>query len=492
MSNFEIEPTDHSGLRAGALKFPAILMQGITHIAPAVGLILSIQFIASVAGVAAPLAYLLAFFIVLTLGISLTQLARQLPSAGGYYTYISRTVHPRAGFLTAWLYFLYDPTATAINLAFMGFFFESTMRVEFHIWCPWWLFFLVATAIITVLVYRGVAISTGTIVVLGAAEIAIVIALSLFGVVHPGAGGINLNGYLPSHAPSRSGLYLGIVFSIFSFTGFDAVAPLAEESEHPRRNLPRAIIGSILCMGVFYVFCSWAVMVGWGTHAVAGLVASTENPCFVLARKLWGKGWILVFVAVLNSILAVSIAGTNAATRVFFAMSRSGALPALLKEVHPLYRTPVNAIRLQTAITLAVGLGLGWMLGPDQEYYFMGVVVTLGLVFVYSAGNYGVYRFYGKEKKQEFSVWKHVICPALSTASLLWVGVKSVVPLPASPLQYAPVVVAVWLVAGCAIIWWMKQRGSDLWLVKAGEVFGEEQASQESHTLKNEPNGGMT
>jgi amino acid transporter len=49
-----------------------------------VGLILSIQFIASIAGIATQLAFLLAFFIVLTLGSSLTQLARHLPSAGGY------------------------------------------------------------------------------------------------------------------------------------------------------------------------------------------------------------------------------------------------------------------------------------------------------------------------------------------------------------------------------------------------------------------------
>jgi amino acid transporter len=313
-------------------------------------------------------------------------------------------------------------------------------------------------------------------VVLGAAEIAIVVALSFFGVAQPGPGGVNLNGYLPSYAPSRSGLYLGIVFSIFSFTGFDAVAPLAEESENPRRNIPRAIMGSILCMGAFYVFCSWAVMGGWGTHDVTSFVASSENPCFVLARRLWGRAWILVFVAVLNSILAVSIAGTNAATRVFFAMSRSGALPEPLRAVHPRYRTPVNAIWLQTLITLAVGLGLGWLLGPDQEYYFMGVVVTLGLVFVYSAGNYGVYRYYRSEKKQEFQLWKHVVCPALSTASLLWVGVKSVVPLPASPLRYAPAVVAFWLAAGCAVVWLMKRGGHESWLRKAGEVFGEDSA----------------
>src|SRR5947209_2860100 len=109
-SNHTAAPTE---LRAGALKFPAVLMQVITHIAPAVGLALSIQFVASNAGVTAPLAYAIAVLIMLTLGVSLSQLARHIPSAGGYYTYIARTVHPRAGLLTAWLYLLYDPAAPA-------------------------------------------------------------------------------------------------------------------------------------------------------------------------------------------------------------------------------------------------------------------------------------------------------------------------------------------------------------------------------------------
>ena len=151
-------------LRSGALKLPSILMQGITHIAPAVGIVLTIQLISSLAGVTAPLAYLIAFAIVLTLGISLTQLAKHLASAGGYYTYVSRTVSPGAGFITAWLYFLYDPTAAAINLAFMGFFFESTMKAEYGIFFPWWCFFLLGVLLITLLVHFGVEISAGTMV----------------------------------------------------------------------------------------------------------------------------------------------------------------------------------------------------------------------------------------------------------------------------------------------------------------------------------------
>ena len=102
-------PPAKSGLRRGALRLPAVLMQGIGHTAPATAILLTLPITATYAGDAAPLAYLLAFAVVLMLGVGLTQLARHLPSAGGYYTYVSRTVHPRAGFLTAWLFFPTHP-----------------------------------------------------------------------------------------------------------------------------------------------------------------------------------------------------------------------------------------------------------------------------------------------------------------------------------------------------------------------------------------------
>ena len=70
-----------TNLRAGALRLSGVLMQGITHTAPATAILFTIQFITSKAGAAAPLAYLFAFLIVLTLGASLAQLAKHLPSA---------------------------------------------------------------------------------------------------------------------------------------------------------------------------------------------------------------------------------------------------------------------------------------------------------------------------------------------------------------------------------------------------------------------------
>src|SRR5438067_2844932 len=92
-----------SELKHGALGLVGATMQAITHIAPAIAALFFTQFVVSLAGVTAPLAYLIGVVVVLMLGSTLVQLSKHLPSAGGYYTYVSRALHPRAGFLTSWM-----------------------------------------------------------------------------------------------------------------------------------------------------------------------------------------------------------------------------------------------------------------------------------------------------------------------------------------------------------------------------------------------------
>jgi amino acid transporter len=466
-----------TNLQAGALKLPSVLMQGITHIAPAAGIVLTIQSTTKLAGVAAPLAYTIGFVIMLTLALSLAELAKHLPSAGGYYTYVSRTVHPRAGFLTAWLFFLYGPAGTAINLVLGGHLIQQSLLAEYHISCPWWAFFVVAALATTFLVYRGIEVSVEIMMVLGLAEIAIVVALAITGLLWPGDGGVNLHSFSPGNAPSIGGLYLAVIFSIFCFMGFESVAPLAEESENPRRNLPLAIVGAVTLMGAFYVFCPWGILTGWGTRdlsSLIGLSESNENPLFVLARHCWGRGWILILLALLNSVLAVAIACTNASTRVFFAMARSGALPHALARIHPIHRTPSNAIWLQTFVTLTLGLGLGFWIGPEEEFMLLGVAMTLGMVCVYCAGNLGVFLFFRKEHRSQFSLFRHLLLPLVSSMAMIWVGYKTINPAPdpalAPPVCYAPYLVAVWLAFGIAILIAMKRAGREDWLLRAGQI----------------------
>src|SRR5437868_7195556 len=96
--------------------------------------------------------------------------------------------------------------------------------------------------------YRGIELSAKMLVLFGATEIFVMLALSFSGFLHPGRGGFNLSSFNPSNALSTNGLYLGVVFSVFALAGWEGVAPLAEESRDPRRSLPVGIMASIIFM----------------------------------------------------------------------------------------------------------------------------------------------------------------------------------------------------------------------------------------------------
>jgi amino acid transporter len=411
------------------------------------------------AGIAAPLAFALAFFSVLAIAICMVQLALHLPSAGGYYTYVSRALNPKAGFLAAWMFFLYEPPTAAVNLAFLSYMLHNIVKLEAGINCPWYVLFLAAVLLITLLIYRGIEISAIFVIWLTAIEILIVGGLAISGFLHPGDGRIHLEDFGSLHSFHQKGFYLAVAFSILIFTGFESVAPLAEETRNPRRTLPRAVLLSTSLMGLFFVVCAMALLTGWGNSHIASFASSTEPPVILLAKRLWGPAWVLVLIAVTNSILAVAIAGNNAATRVFFAMGRARSLPAVLDYVHPRFQTPRNAILLQTFLTLAIGLGIGLWIGPDQEYYVIAVAMTLGLMFIYCAGNIGVFFYYRRERPAEFRFLLHFLLPLLSTISLLWVAYKSAVPLPEPPVRYAPIVAGVWLFCGVVIMFTARRVG---------------------------------
>ena len=470
-------------LRAGALRLPGVLFQGLTQMAPATALLFTIQFTTTQAGIAAPLAYLVAFPIVVVLGVCLMQMAKYLPSAGGYYTYISKTVHPRVGFLASWLSFLYAPMVAGFLLAFFGSVLEQALKGAYGMVFPWWIFLLLAGSFVGFVTYRGIEVSAQSMVFLGAAGVGIALVLSLWGFFRPGAGGINLTAFNPSNALSRSGLFLGVIFSIFAFNGWQSVAPLAEESENPRQTLPRAMLISILVMGVFLVIGSWGLLLGWGTDKLASFISSRENPTFVLARAYWGNAWVLVLLALLNSVVAAAIAGNTGATRVWFGMARSGSLPRALAKVHPKYKTPANGVKLQILLTFALGLGLGWWIGPGKEFEFMGTMLTFAMILVFSAANLGVFLYHFRERRKEFRVFLHAIFPLVGTLALFFVAYSSLTPWPAPPIGYTPWVVVIWLALGLMVLLVMKLTGKEDWLAEAGRVAQErvETAEEASH-----------
>ncbi len=461
-------------LQGAALRLPGVLMQSITTVAPAIGMFFTIQFIASYAGIVAPLGYLLAFLVVLMLAASVSQLAKHLPNAGGYYTYISHTLHPRLGWISGWVMFLYMPVAPFTSPVFLSFLFADELKASSLGWdIPWWIFFIVMEATVVLLMYRGIAISGQALLIFGLAEIVIVFALSVWGFFDTGPGGFNFDSYNPGNTTSHD-LFFAVVFSIFALTGWEAAAPIAEETEDPKRNVPRALIYSVLFMGAFFAICSWGLILGWGTSDVDGLVGSSELIPFTLAKEFWGPLWWLAMLALINSAVAVSIATMNASTRMWFSMARSGSLPSMLKQVHPKLKTPVNAITLQAAITFGFGLVLGARWGGATLFFISGLLFTLCASWIYILGNIGVFRFYMTERRQDLNVFLHVIFPIISTVVLLYVVIQTFTnPTPTGRLAYALPFFLFWLALGVVILVILKVRGKEDWLLRAGQAAHE-------------------
>lgn len=461
-------------LKAGALGLGSVVMQSIAHIAPAIAILFTVQFNTSLTGVAAPLSYLVAFLIVLVLGIVLGELARHLPSAGGYYTYVSRAVHPRAGFWASWMFILYSPLVAAPVLTAIGSVVETTLQARFGVTFPWWLFLVLGVALATWVIYRGIELSARTVVIFATAEMAIVGLLAVWGVLFPGPGGVNAAPFLPGNVSSGNGFFLAVMFSIFAFTGWEAAAAVAEESRDPRRNIRLGILGSIFILGAFLVLSSWGILIGWGTDDVQSLIDSPQLPGLVLAQRVWGTvGELVILLALINSAIAGSIAYLTVGTRMWFAMARSGSLPKPLAKVHPVHRTPVNAAILEAVLNLAVGLGLGFAIGPFAAFVFFGIAITFTMVPVYILGNLGAFLFFRRERPQDFNIVLHGILPLVGIIAVVGVGWVSINPPPAPPNDLAVALVVVWAILGVAILVAMRVARREEWLLKAGQVAAE-------------------
>lgn len=465
---------DSGALKAGAISLPGVLMQSVTSIAPAIAGMFTVPFIVLNAGVGAPLAYLGAFIIALFLGYVLAQFSRHLSSTGSYYTYVSRSLGGRAGFLVAWVYLLFYPVVIAQVGSFMGSTLQSVLKAEYGVTFEWWWFMIFLIALVAYTAWRGVELSVNLIIALGIIEGVIVLALGLWGLASPGAGGVNFQWLTTiSHSGNLHGLFLGVVFAIFAITGWDAAAPLAEESRDPKRTIPRAVMGSIIILGVFLVVVSWGQTTGWGTARLGSFASSSELPAFVLGKQYWGDGWLVVLFALFNSAIAVSIACTNASTRFLYGMARAKALPAALTKVHPKFETPTNAIITQTGVNIALGLILPLIIGVTNVYNVTGTWFTFALAFVYIMANIGLFVFYRREHISEFSWAKHLLIPAIGSIALAVVVYYSVVPLPAWPVSLAPFIVLGWLVVGVAVVAVIYRGSRAQNLAMAGAAMGE-------------------
>ena len=458
-------------LERNAIGLTEVLFQSITHMAPAVATALSIGAATLLAGGITPLAVVLALIAALFTAYSIGELAKHLPSAGGMYTYVARGLGSFAGWLMAWAFLLAEPIVPAALYASFGFYaadFIKTITGFSNDW-TWLPLAAICGLVVWFLVYRGVALSTRVGVALGLIEIGIFVAVSTLLIINAGSRN-TLSVFVPGADGIKPALQ-GMVFCLLAFVGFEAAAPLAEETRDPRRTIRSAVLWSAILIGIFYVFCYYAATVFFGPDKMQAtfLGANGGNPWGGMAEQvLPGIGSLLVTFAIINSSLANASAGANASTRAIFALGRTRLLPAALAAVHPRYRTPVNAVHVQGILGIVLAIGLGILFfnqkngGPLTTYIWIGYALGLLFAGMYIAVNLAVIGFYWRSERSEFNWLKHLVVPIVGIVLLIpaFLGVLGGLTIPlldikldplAQPFDIVPPLVAVWMIAGVLI-----------------------------------------
>ena len=414
--------------------------------------------IALKAGPAMPISFLLATIVCLLIGNTVAQFARYLPSSGGYYAFTTCGLGSRTGFMATWSYLIYDFLGPAGTTGFLGYLISDTLQSQFGIHCPWWLIALVTFAGIWTLTRHGIRLSMQITALLGGLELVIMLALAITFLIHPGPGSSYQAPLSPSAAPNHfEGIVAGMVFSILSLSGFEGPAPLAQESRRADKLVGQAVMLSLVAIGLVYIFTSYASAIGWGTGRMASFAAD-PNPYYGLGHALWGAGWWLVVLALINSAIAVGLACTNSASRVLYTMGRAGTLPARFGTIHPVHHTPTFAIAFQQLFGIAAVLLVGLLMKPEYIFGFLETISALAVIVLYAMANLALTSYMRRVHRDRFTVWQHVIVPWAATLALLPVLFVTLYPVPDWPGNLTPYLFLAAMLLGFAYMRQLEKR----------------------------------
>ena len=386
------------------LSLPDVIAQSVTVIAPAMAGALVTYLAATKAGGATPLAFVLAMLGALAVGSVVSEFGKTMPSAGSLYTYTSVGLSKTAGFVVGWMYSLAFILLAAAVLAGFGFIMSLFLQsfTNSATFVPWWIFFILGLVFVAVMSMFDVKLSTRTQLVLTVVSVVLML-IAAFWVIGKGSPAdsvqagksIDLGAFWPGAAGvSWGGVIFGFAFGMLSFTGFEAGAVLAEETENPKHNIPRAVVGSVLVAGVFYLIITYATSIGFGVReAKEAWPASVGGLAFVPAAGATKTIANMVLFAAAISALLCGLGVHTAASRFLFAMGREKVLPASLGQTHNKWKTPWNAILISLGLYAVLAWGLLLITGRSTEIGLGGGAAADGVPIFPTSIRGGAYVF---------------------------------------------------------------------------------------------------
>lgn len=418
----------------------------MANIAPAMSFFFSSALIAVAAGIASPLTIIVAAIAIALLGNTLAEFSRSIPSTGSFITFIGKTFGPVLAVTTTIAVSIGYILAMSSVIDISGGWTQIILQHYFGLNIPWQILTLIFVIIVFLLMVRGVHLSTQWAGIFFALEMVVLLLVSI-AVLATHASHLSLAPFNPGNITGGlAGLGLGFPIAVYMFIGWENSASLAEETNNPRRNVPRAIYASILLMGLSYLLFMYATVVAFN-YNVNTLSNAQPVPFIAAAQGISGLLAALAYIAGFTSTLGAMIAGSNSQSRLIFNAAREGLLPSWMAKVHSQRRTPWVSFLVFFGIGLAIVYIFGWTVDPVT---FFGDIATLGTILValtYLVSNLALPVYYRRYHPQQFSVVRHLILPILGILAIgfpLWGLVEPGQPV---PFNYFP-----WIALGVIVV----------------------------------------
>jgi APA family basic amino acid/polyamine antiporter len=302
--------------------------------------------------------WLLGGFLALAGALAYGELGARIPRAGGEYVFLRAGFGPLPAFLTGWASFWvgFSAPIAAAAIAFvehLSFFFpalaiESGASRELG-----WLarigpghLVAISAIVLMALIHRRTA-TVGARFHVGVTGIKVaLISILILGGLAMGRGDVShFHATEPvDWSAAFPGLAVGLIFVMFSYSGWNAAAYIGEEVRDPQRTLPLSLILGTVIVAFIYMGLNAAYIYAMPVEDMKGVLRIGETATQRLFSGTAAPFLNVLFMAtILGSVSAMTIAGP----RVYFAMARDRLFPAAVARIHPRFQTPSTAIMLQ-------------------------------------------------------------------------------------------------------------------------------------------------
>ncbi len=425
-------PAEHGRLADGALGLPSVLFCIVTGAAPLTAMLFNVPVAVQGGGYAAPAAFLIATVALTIFSVGYIAMSRRVTSAGGFYTFVSRGLGRitgvGAGLLIGLCYIIF----VAAVIGVMGYFAATSIQTWSGVELPAWVYMALGLAIMSTLAWFHIELTAKVLGVMLVAEVLALLVLGISILVQGGAQGLTLAPLNPAEVFGNAGAIkvfgsaasgVALFAAFWSWVGFEMAPNYAEESRDPVRIAKIATYGSVIGLGIFYMFVSYAYVVGWGQDASVKTVSDQFSGAFASAFYPLSDRYVgtplttVIQLLAITSSFACAMAFFNTGARYLFALGRERVLPAVLGSVSKRHSPGVASATVTVIVALYIAAFTIYDPSTEGALLKLGtwspLLGVLGILAVQALVCVAIIRYFLTTARDGFGWFTTLVAPVL-------------------------------------------------------------------------------